>query len=59
MMSKINIEDYISKQDLKIALDNAYNDAGPNAYFRNGFNAGIKLGISLVLQEETKNEFKK
>lgn len=33
----------MDKEKLKIGLDKAYKEAGPNAYFGNGFHAGVEF----------------
>lgn len=35
-----------TKEEIKEGLDKAYKEAGHNAYFSNGFNAGIRFAES-------------
>ena len=38
----------ITKEQIKDGLNKAYKEAGNNAYFGSGFDAGIKFAMSLV-----------
>jgi hypothetical protein len=38
----------ISEQEIKKALDEAYAKAGMNAYFGNGFHAGVQFVINYI-----------
>lgn len=49
----------ISDEEMKKALDKAYKKAGDNAYFGNGFKAGVKFasGLSEMKVKELLKEF--
>jgi hypothetical protein len=38
----------ITKEQIKTGLDKAYKDAGQNAYFGNGFEAGVAFALKQV-----------
>lgn len=38
----------ISDEEIKDGLDQAYKDAGHNAYFGNGFDAGVRFALKYI-----------
>jgi hypothetical protein len=39
-------------KSIKQGLDEAYNKVGDNAYFANGFHAGVEFAESVILTED-------
>lgn len=51
-----NVMIKITQKEIDAALDKAYKKAGHNAYFGNGFHAGVMFALELIKEKEDQDK---